>query len=167
MSLQYLLDGYNIIHQMPEADKGSLESLRDRLAQLVSGQRPQGSLRNKVTIVFDGQPGFLSPNSFNDVKIIFSSDESADDKIKKLVEYSDNPKAIVVVTDDNGIRNVVRSLGAGVMSVKDFLNKGSRNAAVANKKTGVIQGSQDKKLSSSRERQINEEFEKRWIKNSK
>ena len=54
MSLHYLLDGYNIIHQAPALMQGSLEERRARLVRWLNIERPQGSARNRVTVIFDG-----------------------------------------------------------------------------------------------------------------
>lgn len=85
--------------------------------------RPQGSIRNSVTIVFDGRPGMWQAPSSISVKVIFTSGQSADDKIKEIVSEAHNKKQIIVVTDDREIKYYVRSLGAIVMTVADFLNK--------------------------------------------
>ncbi len=56
MSIHYLLDGYNIIHQMPAAlDLTKLEDQRRHLIRFVEQHRPQGSANNRVTIIFDGE----------------------------------------------------------------------------------------------------------------
>ncbi|MBF0479527.1 MAG: NYN domain-containing protein [Candidatus Omnitrophica bacterium] len=163
MSLHYLLDGYNIIHQLPgNVNSNSLEMLRDKLIHLVMTQHPHGSARNKMTVVFDGQPGYASPAVNAEVQVIFSYEESADDKIKKMVEHSANSRQMVVVTDDREIQTAVKSMGASVVSVNDFLWKGQQNMKSAKQRVGVIQGSIDKRLSSSQERKITGEFEKIW-----
>ena len=72
MSLHYLLDGYNVIHQMPDLNRPALEDQRRALVHFLETRRPQGSSRNRVTIVFDGnanvgssgyaaQPGLFFP----------------------------------------------------------------------------------------------------------
>jgi len=47
---------------------------------------------------------------------------SADEKIKELVESADNPKNIVVVTNDRDIQSCVRRLQARIKTVQEFTN---------------------------------------------
>ena len=102
---------------------------RQRLIDFIWRRHPHGSCRNKVTIVFDGTPGHGSCESFPGVNIIFSINESADDRIKRIVARAENKKNIFVVTDDRDIIYAVRALGAKVLGVKEFLlmGRGSRN----------------------------------------
>ena len=175
MSLHYLLDGYNILHQMPLDVQGSLEhqgALQDQRGQLIQWlevHRPQGSVKNAVTIVFDGKSGILGgPSLSSSMKVIFSQDESADGKIKSLVAQAPNKKSIVVVTNDKDVKFAVRALGAKVMGVQDFLSnisspplskKGSLNRSVDR------EGSQ--KVSTTLEYKITSELEQIWLKSKK
>jgi len=76
-----------------------------------------------VTVVFDGQAGLWSPPSHSPVKVIFTVDETADERIKNIVTQTKNKKQMVVVTNDRNIRYYVRALGASVVSVEDFISK--------------------------------------------
>ncbi len=111
---------------MPVALNEDIDSQRHRLIDFIWKRRPHGSWRNKVTIVFDGTPGLGRGRyeSFSGVDVIFSINESADDRIKRIVEHAINKKNIFVVTDDRGIRYAVRALGAKVLGVKEFLLMG-------------------------------------------
>src|SRR3989344_3272395 len=123
MSLQYLLDGYNILNQTPSLAQRSLEDKRGALVKLIETYKPQGSARNSVTIVVDGKSGYWSESQSSIVQVVFSVDESADDKIKRLVSEAENPRRIVVGTDDREIKYYVRGLVAEVVSVDMFLEK--------------------------------------------
>ncbi len=87
MSLQYLLDGYNIIKQTPNLNRGTLENQRLALIGWISTSSPQGSAKNSVTVVFDGKEEFFGSHPSVHVKVIFSQGQSADDLIKKY--YAD------------------------------------------------------------------------------
>ena len=123
MSLHYILDGYNIIHQMPALVSKNLEQQRNGFIHGLESCRPQGSSNNKITVVFDGKAGIIGRMESAIVKIIFSKDETADEKIKRLVEESRNAKNIIVVTNDRSIQYSVRANGAGILSVKEFLSR--------------------------------------------
>jgi predicted RNA-binding protein with PIN domain len=165
VALHYLLDAYNIIHQMPSLDRYKLDEQRNGLVHFVEHLRPQGSLKNKVTIVFDGRWGLYRTES-KGTEIIFSLDESADDKIKQIVEDAKNPKNIIVVTNDRGIQTFVRKLGAQICSVQDFLSKGRRISKETKEKIDKNGGS-TKQISHTAEYKITSEFEKIWLKGKK
>lgn len=166
MSLHYLLDGYNIIPQIPDLAIQRLEEQRYRFVRMIEVSSPQGSLRNEVTVVFDGRPDVIGGMRSSVAKIIFSRGESADNKIKKIVTRSSNKKNIVVVTDDRDIQYSVRAMGAKVIGVQEFLLKMNLSKAGikrgrGNKGRGGAGGS--KYISKSREARITLEFKKIWL----
>ena len=166
MSLHYLLDGYNIIKQAPELAQKKLEDGRNGLIRMIETHQPQGSLNNRVTIIFDGQPGMWGQVSGSTVNVIFTETESADDKIKSLVEDSRFKKNIVVVSDDKEIKFAVRPLGATVLSVKEFWAKfrpRSTSAKFSSKMIKVRAKEEEKSISKSLEYKITSELEKIWL----
>lgn len=165
MSLQYLLDGYNILHQLPTSDHQKFDEVRQQLLRMLEIQRPQGSLRNQLTIVFDGHPGMFHHAGNVSVKIIFSLDESADERIKKIVSGQGNKRNIIVVTDDRDVQYAVRALGAQVMDVQSFLGRVSKGQSSSSDKSSASSKSeQNKNLSKTLEFEITSEFAKIWLK---
>lgn len=167
MSLQYLLDGYNIIHQMPMDLKDNIEDQRKRLVIFIETKRPQGSLNNKVAIIFDGRVGIYGRIDSSIVKIIFSKDISADDKIKQIVSQAGNKKRIVVVTDDREIKYAIGALGAKALSVKEFLAAGvgrKKMRGIFNREASEESTRTVKRISRSTECRITEELKKVWLK---
>lgn len=157
MSLHYLLDGYNILKQMAAFRDLPLEDGRSGLLRWISDARPQGSVNNQVTVVFDGHPDhFGASPAGGEIRVIFSDGCSADDKIKRMVEEDDDRKNCVIVSDDKDIFLYARSLGSKVMSVKAFT---SRSKSI---QTG--QGSGGKYISLSRQEKINKELARIWLK---
>ena len=129
----------------------------------IERHHPQGSERNQVTVVFDGKPGMYGRPVATQTSIIFTEYESADDKIKAMVEDAANKKEFVVVTDDRDLMLYVRKLGAKVMSISEFVAKAEHkprpNASKATEKAKVI--------SATFEYTINQEFEKIWVDKNK
>ena len=167
MALHYLVDGYNVIHQMSQLDHFKLEAQRLGLIHHIEHCRPQGSIKNKVTIVFDGQGGLLTSQLSSALETIFSVGESADDKIKEIVYQSKNAKSIVVVTDDRDIQIAVRKSGAQISSVSEFLSKGQHKVSgknIGNDKSGA---SSYKNISHTDQFNINSEMSKLWLKKNK
>ena len=125
MSLQYIIDGYNItnhpkfIKLIPKKQTDS----RVALIQLIRQKKSASSPNNKFWIVFDGYPGQDLDNAGKgNIMVIFSRRESADERIKKLVELIPNPKNVVVVSDDKEIGFFAKSCRAKLESVEDFIS---------------------------------------------
>ena len=164
MSLHYLLDGYNIIHQAPALAHGSLEERRIGLVRWLNVSRPQGSVRNPVTVVFDGHPGMGGHPNSSLIKIVFSSGESADDYIKRAVSLLPHKKNTVVVTDDRDIQLYVRSHGAQVKSVDEFWGRINRRAADRKEAAENPRIKEDPKhISKTLEYKITAELEQIWL----
>ena len=163
MSLHFIIDGYNLIKQTPVLNKANLEDSRAALIDFLNIERPQGSKNNQVTIVFDGKEGnFYYQVSPYSIEVIFSIEQSADDKIISLVEESAHPKAIVVVTNDRQIQLSVRQLKAQVRTVDEFLKK-FNHAQKSKQKTNKKNSADEKMLSYSLEGKITEEMKKIWL----
>lgn len=165
MSLHYVLDGYNIINQDPALATAKLEEGRNRLCRLISSQRPQGSRNNAVTVVFDGRSDFSGGETTAGVRVVFSRDETADEKIKRIVAGEKNRKNTVVVSDDRELRYYVRALGARVVGVKEFLGRGGaadviRSGIRGKKGPGT---NAPKHISKSLEHQITTELRQIWL----
>lgn len=155
MSLHYLLDGYNIINQVQFAGL-QLKDRRKSLIRFIETLHPQGSRRNKVTVVFDGKKDVFSPPVRSEIKVIFTRNESADDWIKRFVEKTAQPKQCLVVSDDKEIRFFVRALGAKIISVNEFIDKVRKKNQPAE--------TEEASLSLEKKREITKELERIWLK---
>lgn len=164
MSLHFVIDGYNLIKQTPALNKDNLEDSRVALIKFLNIHRPQGSANNRVTVVFDGAQGnFYYRLASPSLEIIFSGHQSADDKIRRLVEESAHPKTIVVVTNDREIQLSVRQFRAQVRSVDEFLKKFNAPQKLK-QKTDKKNSTDEKALSYSLEGKITEEMKRIWLK---
>jgi len=141
-----------------------LQQQRCSLIHFVENKRPQGSSNNAVTIVFDGKSGIISRTESSSVKVVFSKDESADQKIKKIVNDSRNTKNIVVVTDDRAIQFAVRACGAKILKVKSFLS-GTKSVSkkCPNVQDNPKQKEPTKTISHSLKARITSELEEIWL----
>ena len=163
MALTYLLDGYNIVKRIPELAEKPLQAGRETLIQWIELYRPQGSPHNSVTIVFDGRPGMIDYPRSSSLKVLFTEEESADDKIKRMVHRSANPKTVVVVTNDKDIRLHVRPLGAKILTVEEFLAQFKRPTAAASRPREPGKKEDEKYISQTSEFKITSEFERLWL----
>ena len=159
MALHYVLDGYNVIHQLPSLADLNPEDSRTGLIRILQTLQPQGSFRNEVTVVFDGQTVNVPPQSPG-IRVVFSYEESADDVIKRLVEDTPNVRSLIVITDDKAIRYYARAAGAGIKSVKDFFGS-------MKKKSSGSGTSDQNTISQSQEYGITQEMEQIWLRKKK
>ncbi len=133
-----------------------LEDGRLGFLKWIANTRPQGSVNNPVTVVFDGHPDYFGSTPYGDIRVIFSDGCSADDKIKRMVEEDADQKNCVVVSNDKDIFLYARSLGARIMSVEAFTAK--------SKESHVRQDTGGKYISLSHQEKINKEFRSFWLK---
>jgi predicted RNA-binding protein with PIN domain len=157
MSLHYILDGYNVIKRIPELARLDLRSGRAALYHLIQSRSLQGSLRNKLTIVFDGKEGIGSGNEGSGAKVIFSKGRSADEEIKEIIALAPRPATIVLVSDDRQLQLDCRALGAKRMTVGEFMGR-------AGGKARARPPAESTSLSPSEEYKINAELRKIWLK---
>ncbi|MDD5044155.1 MAG: NYN domain-containing protein [Candidatus Omnitrophica bacterium] len=158
MSLHYIIDGYNIIkHPKFVRHPKKLEEGRNALVRLIADKKLCGSPKNKATIVFDGANDVFAPRLAGPCEIIFTKNESADEKIKKLVAAEKNPRQVVVVSDDKEIIFFIRSLGASPLGVSEFL--GEKEKSPPRPRQEVT----ERKLTYSEAAKINEELKKIWL----
>lgn len=118
-----LIDGYNVIHRVPELKpslEGGLENARMKLALLVS-RWSQAHPAYDCVIVFDGdeKSGGAGEQRLAGVRCIFSRRaHGGDARIVRFVrEYPGGASVITVVSDDNFVGNNCRAHGAAVEPV--------------------------------------------------
>ena len=160
MSLQYVIDGYNIIKH-PLFIKQLAKKIHDSrisLLDFIRVNRLCGSRNNKIIVVFDGYPDSRYLNFDSEAEVIFSRKESADEKIKRMVAESGNVKNIVVVSDDREIKFMVKSLGARCLGIEEFVK--SKEKSKAQRNDELI----SQELNYSQMYKINQELRKIWLK---
>lgn len=153
MSLQFIIDGYNITNHPAFKKYANRKSdVREALADLISFRRLSGSRKNNVIIVFDGYPpsGYTHKLTNSSIEVIFSKDESADERIKKIIDRCATPKVMVVVSDDKEIKFSGRAAGVKVLGVDEFVTVEDKNM-------------EETKLNYSQMHKINEELRKKWL----
>lgn len=118
----YIIDGNNLIgkikslHKMQQSDK---QRSREKLSFMIDNYFHEK--KAKVTIHFDGFA--KQPIKLTYANIIYSDNNSADSKIKKQIEMSNNRRIITVVTSDNNLREYARVCSASVLKSEEFAKK--------------------------------------------
>jgi len=159
-----LVDGYNVIHKIPElkaALAGGLEGARQKLALLVSTWR-FGHPQTDCIIVFDGDHQFSGgrTSSLSGIRCVFSKTvHGADAEIIRFVREYRGPKPdITVVSDDNSVRNSCRSHGADVQPSGYIFAAKSRPSPAKSKLSSLS----SKGLSGKAAADINAELKKKF-----
>ncbi|MBN2831119.1 MAG: NYN domain-containing protein [Candidatus Omnitrophica bacterium] len=157
MSLQYIIDGCNVTHY-PGFIKNIPKKPVDSRVFLIELIRLRNLCANKslIWLVFDGYPDQGLENlEKGRLRIIFSRKQSADEKIKKILELTDNLKNTVVVSDDKEVASFAKIMRAKAVSVERFLGENRF------KHKGFLP--EEPKVSYSSMQKINEELKRLWL----
>src|ERR1700687_3943000 len=114
MAFHFLIDGYNLLYALPHLPPGSWPEKRRQLLTFLTARRPQG--KNPATVVFDSREGLGDQFKDKDLTVVFTAGETADDWISAHVRQAANPRALIVVSNDKGVRALVRGTGARFQS---------------------------------------------------
>jgi predicted RNA-binding protein with PIN domain len=161
--MRYIIDGYNVINSSDMFLSSTLDGKRNKLLEFIQFNRPHGSLKNSVTIVFDCKSknpyesnGYNNKYRIGGIEIVFSDGIiSADDIIVEIVDEAQNPYEITIITNDKGIRRRISPSGAKYEAVEVFLSKGFKQKNI--KRTC-------EHCDKNETEQINEELVKLWLK---
>jgi len=124
--MAYIVDGNNVMGQTPGWHRDKSRSRRALLERLAAFARLK---KARVTVVFDGGPDSAVPegSAFRGVKVLYAARGSdADTRIERLVETSNDPRGLTVVTSDRHLAFLVRSLGAAVIRSGEFRKQAER-----------------------------------------
>jgi predicted RNA-binding protein with PIN domain len=121
-----VVDGYNLIHAMPELARlvnSDLERARDGLVAKLAVYRSGRNVR--VTVVFDGRSAVgQQTRPPGGIEVVFSrAPQNADAKIKNMLALEKSPKSWTVVTSDNSIVLYARDYGAKTIPSAEFAAK--------------------------------------------
>jgi predicted RNA-binding protein with PIN domain len=125
--ISYIIDGNNLIGKIPELIKiqrKEKQTSREKLVLMM--QRYFQDKKAIVSLHLDGYPG--EKINAGKIKIIYSENITADEKIKKQIEKSKSPKTTTVITSDSNLSQFARVCSCKVISSEDFakqLNKKS------------------------------------------
>lgn len=118
--MPYLIDGHNLIGQLPDI------SLNDPFDEAQLVQKLSGFVaraKQKCVVIFDhGLPGGASRMGNKSVKVIFASSPSnADQLIMKRIRNERSPAAWTVVSSDNEVLNMARRHKMRAVRASDFI----------------------------------------------
>ena len=116
--MRWVVDGMNVIGSRPTGWWRDRPRAMRELVDQLSG------LGEPVTVVFDGGAFDLEGGDLVDVRFASRSGrDAADDDIAALVEASEAPHELRVVTSDSGLSRRVRASGAQVVGAGAFTER--------------------------------------------
>ncbi len=110
-----IIDGYNLLYQLPSLLKKGKEKARDILIHRLE---EKVKTFGEIWLVFDGSRGGRRDFS-RKIHVIYTEEESADEYIKRLVIRKKREK-VEVVTDDREIQEFVRIEGGEIIQGEEF-----------------------------------------------
>lgn len=119
---RYIIDGNNVIgkdRELKMLQQKDPQTSREKLAFLLD--RFFGKKKFKVSLHLDGHEKDKIRTS--KVKLIYSDDVTADDKIRNQIENADNPKNLIVVTSDHSLADFAKVCSCTVIKSEDFLRE--------------------------------------------
>jgi predicted RNA-binding protein with PIN domain len=156
MSLHYIIDGYNLIKHQSFQPAKKIKDERFCLLEFIRTEKLCGSPRNKITVVFDGYAGGFNAKDC-DIEVIFSQEQTADEKIKKIIQSRGSTRNAVVISDDKEIKYFVRSSGMKAVGVEEFIRHKKRKSSF------VGDESLKPELTYSAMHKINQELRQIWL----
>ena len=123
----YLIDGYNVIHKIPEIKslmKTNMQSARERFVLLLTNYF--SNKRTEVMVVFDGLSDIPDFNIHSNpkVKVLFSKrNQKADILIKSITDERSNKSLITIVSSDHEVYQYGKVSRCNVMKSEEFIKK--------------------------------------------
>ena len=117
--LNYIIDGNNLIGKIASLmslQKKDKQASREKLVYILD--RYFISKKANVSLHLDGHPA--SRVSSSKMKIVYSENLTADEKIKKQISQSKSPRNIIVVTSDSNLAQFAKVCSATVVSSDEF-----------------------------------------------
>ena len=161
MSLQYIVDAYNLINHPAFKPAKQSANIVYSLINFIKTNHLIGSKNNYLVLVFDGHPPADGqvPQEETGLTCVFSYQLEADELIKQMVEASTSVKNIIVVSDDKQVRLMSRLMHAQISSVEEFIyGKNHKNLEIRAEDDAA-----DPKLNYSQISKINAELKKKWL----
>jgi predicted RNA-binding protein with PIN domain len=138
MKRHYIIDGNNLIGKIPSLWKmQQKEKQSSREGLVFQLERYFYYKKIKVSLHFDGhQNGFIKAKG---IKIIYSENTNADNKIKDEISFSNNPKLITVISSDLNVIDFARVNSCSVIKSEIFAREMNKKDEVEDEEK-LVQG---------------------------
>ena len=135
MQRKYIIDGNNLIGKIPDLHGLDKKVLRAKLTFIL--ERFFYNKKVNVSLHFDG---FANEQiRARGLKITYSENRIADDKIRDEISYAKNPKLITLVSSDNALCDFAKKNSCTIISSEEF-NREMNKPANVNDEEKLIKG---------------------------
>jgi len=117
--LNYIIDGNNLIGKissLKSLQKKDKQASREKLVYILD--RYFIKKKASITLHLDGHPNGRINSS--KMKIVYSENITADEKIKKQISNSKSPRNIIVVTSDSNLAQFAKVCSTTIVSSEKF-----------------------------------------------
>ncbi len=117
--LNYIIDGNNLIGKISSLislQKKDKQASREKLVYILD--RYFNQKKASVSLHLDGHQG--SRINSSKMKIVYSENLTADEKIKKQISQSKSPRNIIVITSDSNLAQYAKVCSAKIISSEEF-----------------------------------------------
>jgi predicted RNA-binding protein with PIN domain len=122
MKRKYIIDGNNLIGKIPKLwDKQKKDKQSSREGLVFVLERYFHHKKVGVSLHFDGHQSSVIIGK--GIKITYSENTNADNKIKDEISFSDNPKLITVVSSDQNVLDFARVNSCTILKSEDFASE--------------------------------------------
>ncbi len=119
-----IVDGYNAINRidyLSDISDSSLQEARDAVTDLANEYKRKKGGVGEVYVVFDGQNQYRGLGIPKPKEHVFSDTGKGDKKIVELMRRFSDKGNLVVVSDDNYVRNSARAYSASLLRPQDLV----------------------------------------------
>lgn len=123
MKQSLLIDGYNLAHKLGlkisrETLDMARQTLEQKLQQFLSKQKVS------ITVVYDGRGILGNSAGAGQLRLIYTpSGESADARIKQLIDETRTKAHLTVISSDHEVSGYARVSGVKTLTSEDFLRQ--------------------------------------------
>jgi predicted RNA-binding protein with PIN domain len=134
--LNYIIDGNNLIGKISSLmnlQKKDKQASREKLIYILD----RYFINNKATVTLhlDGHPGGRVNSS--KMKIIYSENLTADEKIKKQISLSKSPRNTIVVTSDSNLAQFAKVCSTTVITSEEFVAEIKKSTQTADEQVRI------------------------------
>jgi predicted RNA-binding protein with PIN domain len=118
--MQWLIDGHNLIGQMPNLRLDDPDDEAKLLEYLRSFRVRTG---HRITVIFDAGPGYrpAETKKAGGITVQFAAHgQTADQIISRRVRQVKNPQELMVVTSDQAVQQAARQARVRVLTAQEF-----------------------------------------------
>jgi len=134
--LTYIIDGNNLIGKISSLmslQKKDKQASREKLVYILD--RYFSQKKANVTLHLDGHSG--SRVNSSKMKIVYSENLTADEKIKKQISQSKSPRNIIVITSDSNLAQFAKVCSTSVIPSDEFVTEIKKSGSNADEEAKI------------------------------